>query len=298
MTFQQLQYFLEVHRTGSVTKAAKNLFVSYPSVSVAIANIEKELGVVLFSRGPKGLSLTEQGQHVLEYANTITQAYMQMNSLRQEGRRAIRINAGDYETFGTAFAKLIEEYGTDYETDIMMITCNADDSFRNLVTGEVALSVLAFMSYNVDNIEHRILRDGLQGEELARIPLVVCLGKNHPLYNAQYLTTQDLQGHTVVATYSKVLPWSMIYRLTEPKRILRVSGTNARRKLVQKGLAYYVCFQPPKEEREKSDRRFIPLEDIHYRVMAVTNPQRPKEPEVVRFLQILKEQIAVDYPEE
>ena len=298
MTFQQLQYFLEVHRTGSVTKAAKNLFVSYPSVSVAIANIEKELGIVLFSRGPKGLSLTEQGQRVLEYANTITQAYLQMNSLRQEGRRTIRINAGDYETFGTAFAKLIEEYGTDYESDIMMITCNADDSFRNLVTGEVALSVLAFMSYNVDNIEHRLKRDGLKGEELARIPLTVCLGKNHPLYNAQYLTAQDLQGHTVVANYSKVLPWGMVYRLTEPKRILRVSGANARRELVRRGLAYYVCFQPPKTSREMSDRRFIPLEDIHYRVMAVTNPQHPVEPEVTRFLQILKAQLAEDYPEE
>ena len=298
MTFQQLQYFLEVHRTGSVTKAAKNLFVSYPSVSVAIANIEKELGVELFARGPKGLTLTEQGQHVLEHANTITQAYMQMNNLRQKGRRAVRINAGDYDTIGRAFAKLVEEYGPDYDADIMMMTCNSEDSFRLLVTGEVALSVLSFMSYNVDNIEHRVLRDGLQAEELARIPLVVCLGKNHPLYHAERLTTQDLQGHTVVATYSKVLPWSKIYRLTEPKRILRVSGINARRQLAQRGLAYYVCFLPPKDEREQDDRRFIPLEDIHYRVTAVTNPHRPLEPEAKRFLEILKQQLAEDYPEE
>lgn len=298
MTFQQLQYFLEVHRTGSVTKAAKNLFVSYPSVSVAIANIEKELGIVLFTRGPKGLSLTEQGQHVLEYANTITQAYMQMNSLRQEGRRTVRINAGDYESFGVAFARLIEEYGTDYDTDIMMITCNTDDSFRNLVTGEVSLSVLAFMSYSADNVENRIKRDGLVGEELARIPLTVCLGKGHRLYNATRLTAQDLRGETVVANYSKVMPWGMVYRLTEPNRILRVSGVNARRELARRGLAYYVCFQPPKGSVENSDRRFVPLEDIHYRVMAVTNPQRPKEPEVERFLQILKQQLAEDYPEE
>lgn len=298
MTFQQLQYFLEVHRTGSVTKAAKNLFVSYPSVSVAIANIEKELGIVLFTRGSKGLSLTEQGQHVLEYANTITQAYMQMNSLRQEGRRVIRINAGDYETIGTAFAKLIEEYGVEHETDIMMTTCNADDSFRHLVTGEVAVSVLTYMSYNCDNIERRIKRDGLEGEELARIPLAVCLGKKHRLYNARHLTAQDLQGETVVAAYSKVMPWGTVYRLTEPKRILRVSGANARRELVRRGLAYYVCFMPPKEERERSDRRYIPLEDIHYRMTVVTNPNRTKEPEVERFLQLLKQQIAQDYPEE
>ena len=297
MTFQQLQYFLEVHRTGSVTKAAKNLFVSYPSVSVAIANIEKELGIVLFSRGPKGLSLTEQGQRVLEYANTITQAYLQMNSLRQEGRRTIRINAGDYETIATAFAKLIEEYGTDYDTDLMMTTCNSEDSFRSLVTGEVAVSVLTYMSYNSDNIEHRVKREGLESEDIAQIPLAVCLGKKHRLYNAEHLTAQDLQGETVVASYSKVMPWGMIYRLTEPKRILRVSSSNARRELVRRGLAYYVCIMPPKEARERSDRRFIPLEDIHYRMTVVTNPQRAKEPEVVRFLEILKQQIAEDYPD-
>ena len=297
MTFQQLQYFLEVHRTGSVTRAAKNLFVSYPSVSVAIANIEKELGVVLFARGPKGLTLTEQGTHVLEYANTITQAYMQMNSLRREERRAIRINAGDYETIATAFAKLIEEYGTDYDTDLMMTTCNSEDSFRSLVTGEVAVSVLTYMSYNSDNIEHRIKREGLESEDIAQIPLAVCLGKKHRLYNAEHLTAQDLQGETVVASYSKVMPWGMIYRLTEPKRIMRVSSSNARRELVRRGLAYYVCFMPPKEARDRSDRRFIPLEDIHYRMTVVTNPQRAKEPEVVRFLEILKQQIAEDYPD-
>lgn len=298
MTFQQLQYFLEVHRTGSVTKAAKNLYVSYPSVSVALTNIEKELGIVLFTRGPKGLALTEQGKQVLEYANTITQAYMQMNSLRQEGRRVVRINAGDYETIGAAFAKLIEETGVDSETDIMMTTCNSDDSFRHLVTGEVALSILTYISYNADNIAHRIQRDGLEAEELTRIPLAVCLGEKHRLYNARHLTAQDLKGETVVASYSKTMPCSTVYRLTEPKRILRASSANARRELVRRGLAYYVCFMPSKSERERSDRRFIPLEDIHYRMTALTCPQRPKEPEVERFLQLLKQQIAQDYPEE
>ena len=100
-----------------------------------------------------------------------------------------------------------------------------------------------------------------------------------------------------MVSYSKSLPWHIVFRLTEPKRILRVSSSNARRELARRGLAYYVCFMPPKAVRERSDRRFIPLEDIHYRVTAVTNPQRAKEPEVVRFLELLKEQIAIDYPD-
>jgi DNA-binding transcriptional LysR family regulator len=166
-----------------------------------------------------------------------------------------------------------------------------------LVTGEVAVSVLAYMSYNVDNIAHRVERDGLESEELIRIPLTVCVGKKHRLYNADYLTAQELRGETAVVSYAKTLPWHTVFRLTEPKRILRVSAANARRELVRRGLAYYLCFMPTKEERERSDRRFIPLEDIHYRMTVVTNPKRPMEPEVVRFLELLKEQIAIDYPD-
>lgn len=293
MTFQQLQYFLEVHRTGSVTKAAKNLYVSYPSVSVAIANIEKELGIVLFSRGPKGLTLTEQGHQVLEYANTITQAYIKMSALQQENRRAVRINAGDYETIATAFARLVEEYGPDYETDLVMMTCNAEDSFRLLVSGELSVSVLTYMNYNSDNIDARVKRDGLHSEELARIPLAVCLGKKHPLYNAQHLTTQDLRGEVAVVANFR----SMVHRFIEGERMLRVSSANARRELVRRGLAYYVCFMPPKSARERSDRRFIPLEDFYYRVTVVTNPRQPLEPEVKRYLELLKEQLTIDYPD-
>lgn len=223
MTFQQLQYFLEVHRIGSVTKAAKNLFVSYPSVSVAIANIEK---------------------------------------------------------------------------DLVMTTCNNEDSFRLVATGEVALSVLMFLNHSAEHGERRIKRENLEGRELARIPLAVCLGKDHRLANARKLTTKDLRGEVVVANYTKGVPTGSVYRMCEPKRILRVSGANAWRELARRGQACYFCVLPPKDNRQLDDRRFIPLEDACYRMYAVTNPRRPMEPEVKRFLHLLEAQLKADYPEE
>ena len=55
MTFQQLQYLLEVSRTGSISGAAKNLFLAQSSVSASISNLEEELGFPIFIRSKKGV---------------------------------------------------------------------------------------------------------------------------------------------------------------------------------------------------------------------------------------------------
>ena len=65
MTIQQLQYVLEVYRAGSVSQAAKNLFVGQSSVSVSITNLEKELGYPIFTRSKNGVALTPQGRDVV-----------------------------------------------------------------------------------------------------------------------------------------------------------------------------------------------------------------------------------------
>ena len=71
MTIQQLQYVLEVYRAGSVSQAAKNLFVGQSSVSVSITNLEKELGVQLFDRVKNRLLLNDYGRAYLQYVNQV-----------------------------------------------------------------------------------------------------------------------------------------------------------------------------------------------------------------------------------
>lgn len=63
MTLNQLYYFVEVCRVKNVTKAAENLNISQPSLSVAIRNLEQELGVSLFHRNNKKITLTNDGKH-------------------------------------------------------------------------------------------------------------------------------------------------------------------------------------------------------------------------------------------
>ena len=73
MTVQQLKYIVTVAETGSITEAAKQLFISQPSLSNAVKEIEKEIGIAIFLRSHAGINLTKEGMEFLGYARQVIQ---------------------------------------------------------------------------------------------------------------------------------------------------------------------------------------------------------------------------------
>jgi DNA-binding transcriptional LysR family regulator len=73
MTLQQLKYFIEVVNCGSINKAAEGLFIAQPSLSNAIKDLETELGLELFTRTPKGITLTQDGVEFMGYARGVAE---------------------------------------------------------------------------------------------------------------------------------------------------------------------------------------------------------------------------------
>ena len=73
MTLQQLKYVIEVARSRSISKAAQNLFISQPSLSNALKEVEKEMGITIFSRTNKGIMITPEGSEFLGYARQVVE---------------------------------------------------------------------------------------------------------------------------------------------------------------------------------------------------------------------------------
>ena len=71
MTLQQLRYVIEVAKTGSMNVAAKQLFVSQPSLSMAIRELENDVHISIFERTTKGVVITAEGEEFLGYARQI-----------------------------------------------------------------------------------------------------------------------------------------------------------------------------------------------------------------------------------
>ena len=300
MTFQQLQYLLEVSKTGSVTQAAKRLFVSYSSVSISITNLEKELGYPLFTRNRKGLIPTPRGEQVLEHARRICQSYALLNAVDQQTQRTVRISGSDNLAFNRAYARLVEENLDRQDVQLVMHSFNAEDSHDKLLHNRLDLSLRMLMDFSFGYWEKRIKDDGLHRELLKTIPAAVRVGKGHRLYHAESVLPHELKNDRLVDNPMAPNTHSSLFNgtvYTDPERILYASAGGAQKELVRRGLAYNICSMPPRELQEDDDLRYIPLSGVNYHLLAITNPQFPTPPEIDRFLQLLRLELEIAYPE-
>lgn len=75
MTLQQIKYILTISQTGSMNKAAEILYVSQPSLTAAVHELERELGITIFLRSGRGVHLTQDGSEFLTYARQLYHQY-------------------------------------------------------------------------------------------------------------------------------------------------------------------------------------------------------------------------------
>ena len=73
MTLQQLRYVIQIAQCGSISTAAQKLFITQPSLSKAVSDLEKEMGITIFGRSSRGVCLTEDGSKFLSYARQVTE---------------------------------------------------------------------------------------------------------------------------------------------------------------------------------------------------------------------------------
>lgn len=104
MTLQQLKYVVTVAETGTITNAAKKLYISQPSLTNAIHELEKEMNIVIFQRTNKGIVLSREGEDFLEYARQVLEqaAILEDKYKGQDGGRTqfFLLFRGVFFTFG------------------------------------------------------------------------------------------------------------------------------------------------------------------------------------------------------
>ncbi len=116
MTLQQLKYAVTVAETGSITEAAKKLFISQPSLTNAVHDLEREMHVVIFQRTNKGIHISKEGEQFLGYARQVLE---QASILEDKykggdgGKKQFCVSTQHYSFAVNAFVDLIKQYGQD-----------------------------------------------------------------------------------------------------------------------------------------------------------------------------------------
>ncbi|MGJ9458736.1 LysR family transcriptional regulator [Oceanobacillus sp. CF4.6] len=194
MTLQQLKYVIEVARSRSISKAAQNLFISQPSLSNALKELEKEMRITIFSRTNKGIMITSEGTEFLGYARQVVeQSELLENrySNTQSPQQHFSVSAQHYAFAVSAFVRLLKEYDREeYEFTLRETrTYEIIDDVKNLRSEIGILYVNEFNS----KVIHKFLREGdLKFFELFEAKPHVFISSRNPLVNRDYVTLNDL----------------------------------------------------------------------------------------------------------
>ncbi len=191
MEIYQLRYFLAVAETGNFTKAAQRSFISQPSLSQQILNLEEEFGQKLFHRLGRKAVLTEGGKILLEGAHRIISEVDQtLGELKSDPIQGPRVAVGAIQTVAPFFLPAVLAY------------CSANDIHLSLHTEEnfsVPL-VDALMEGRLDwaLLSLPLNESYLHVEKLYSEPLWLAVGSSHRLAKADRITFDDLRDESFI----------------------------------------------------------------------------------------------------
>lgn len=298
MTFQQLNYLLEVNRVGSFSVAAKNLYVSQAAVSNAIIALEKEIDAPLFVRGKRALTPTERGSEVIEHAKKIFEQYHMITAPIKPQRQTVRIGSVGFSPANTAFLRLLDENKHRSDIDFSFIDTRFGSFIDKLINHEIDLAVTFHINTFSTNRYEEYKRHGLTLQRLAVVPASVCIGPAHRLYNEKNIDMTEFAKERLLDTSKDgfaaigVLP---AYLPVSRNNVIIACGKDIREQILLNGHAYSIIYLPPKEVQDQSKLRYIPISGLSYTVYAVSNPSHPHCKEVDRYLELLREETTKTY---
>lgn len=183
MTFNQLRYVVEAAKIGSISKAARLLFLTQSNLSSTINSLEKELGIKLFLRTQNGIHLTDQGEIFMVHARAILDSYDELLQLgTPKEKECFNIGVTSSSSFCTnAFSKLCSRYQDQKNLYMTMQSCDIDSAVDWLRTGQIDLEMI-IMSSSVKYYVYELCEQKkLKTDILGSLPVNVHLRKGHPL---------------------------------------------------------------------------------------------------------------------
>lgn len=200
MTLQQLKYAVTVAECGTISAAAEKLFISQPSLTTAIRELESEMGVTIFSRTNRGVIVSREGEEFLGYARQIlsqAQLLQERFSGREQGEKRFAVSSQHFNFTVLAFSRLVQNFrGPRYSFH-----------FRETTTYEVLEDVsqlrseVGILALNDDN--ERFLRRmfgklGLEFTELKRVQAELFVSAEHPLAGRRFVTVEDVSPYPCI----------------------------------------------------------------------------------------------------
>ena len=197
MTIQQLNYVITISEAGSLNKAAEVLYVTQPSLTSAVRELEKEIGITIFNRGGKGVTLTNDGAEFIQYARQVVTQYDRLLEKYGKGgnlRKKFGISCQHYSFAVKSFVEMVKQFVTD-EYEFAIRESKTRDVIEDVTTGKSEVGILYLSDFNRKAIGKFLKSSQLEFHPLIQCEPYVYLWKGHPLAGKQSIGLKDLRDY-------------------------------------------------------------------------------------------------------
>ena len=197
MTLAQLRYAITVAGASSMNEAARKLFISQPSLSAAIKELEEEVGVELFKRTNRGISVTLEGEEFIGYARQVVEQYNLIESkyiLKENTTKKFGVSMQHYTFAVKAFVEMVKQFGMDeYEFEIH--ETKTYDVIEDVKNCKSEIGILYLNDFNKKVLTKLFHESAVEFHELLKCHIYVYLWKGHPLASKEEITLEELEEY-------------------------------------------------------------------------------------------------------
>lgn len=209
MNIVHLKYAVEIAKTQSISKAAENLYMGQPNLSRAIKELEESLGITIFNRTSKGISITPDGEEFLRYAKRIISQVDEMEELYRCGRvqgRRFSLSAPRASYISSAFANFASKLGTGEPAEIYYKETNSMRTILNVVREEFDLGIVRYQEGFEQYFQNQFHDKKLASETIGEFSYCLLMSKDHPLAKQENIGPEDLAPYFEICHADPYVP--------------------------------------------------------------------------------------------
>ena len=267
MTLQQLKYVITVAETGTITEAAKKLYISQPSLTKAVRELEKKMNVEIFHRTNKGIDISKEGEDFLGYARQVLEQAAILEDKYKTGsggKKQFCVSTQHYSFAVNAFVDLIQQYGQE-EYDFSLRETQTYEIIEDVAKMKSEIGILFLNEFN-----EKVLRKLMKANDLEFHPLFtarphVFISRRHPLADHTIITNEELEAYPYLSfeqgEHNSFYFSEEIFSTTERKKNIRVRDRATLFNLLIGLNGYTVCSGVIDRNLNGEDIIAVPLQD-------------------------------------
>ena len=201
MTLTQLKYVITVAEEKSMNEAAKKLFISQPSLSSAIKEIEEEIGVNVFKRSNKGVIITPEGEEFVGYARQVVEQYTLLETKyieKQRTKKKFGVSTQHYTFAVNAFIEMVKQFGME-EYEFAIRETKTHEIIEDVKNFKSEIGILYLNEFNKKVLNKIFTESGMEFHPLLDCHIYVYMWKGHPLADREEIALEELEDYPCLA---------------------------------------------------------------------------------------------------